>query len=157
MKLCPRLGLPCLATALTLALVLPLLAPGASVAHAQEAPATKQAKPVLPRPSVAAPAARTAKVLGQAGPRRTNQGTAGQKAAAPGSTRPAQAAGKPVPGKSPAAAQPAGEDQSFLYSDYSKAPPVSAGAPDYVTSGSSHFNQPWFMSIYDKLGNWPPP
>jgi hypothetical protein len=57
-------------------------------------------------------------------------------AARPGTTRPA-----PAPQ----------DDQSYLFATD---PRSGKGPPDYVTSGSKHSNQPWFMTIYDTVGDW---
>jgi hypothetical protein len=64
-----------------------------------------------------------------------------------------QAAARPIPGKPlpPARLVPA-EDQSFLRINGSL---NDGGVQDYITSGMKHSNQPWFMTRYDRLGNWP--
>ena len=41
------------------------------------------------------------------------------------------------------------DDQSYLFATD---PRSGKGPPDYVTSGSKHSNQPWFMTIYDTTG-----
>jgi hypothetical protein len=46
------------------------------------------------------------------------------------------------------------DDQSYLFLSPGSAEP--AGAPDYATRGSARFNQPWAMTVYDRLGDWPP-
>jgi hypothetical protein len=130
-------------------LIITLLAAGSlapAIAAAPDGPgqATTGTKAAGPVPAKARPAGKAA--TGSRDLPRTGQAPA---RAGAGTGRSVAARPLPAPGQ-------AGEDQSFLYSDYRKAPPSSAGPPDYVTNGSSHFNQPWFMSIYDKLGNWPP-
>lgn len=78
--------------------------------------------------------------------------------AAPGAAQPA--ARKPAAhAKASAAARPSTtrplpppqDDQSYLFATD---PRSGKGPPDYVTSGSKHSNQPWFMTIYDTVGDW---
>ncbi len=43
------------------------------------------------------------------------------------------------------------DDQSYLFATN---PRSGKGPPDYVTSGSKHSNEPWFLTIYDTVGDW---
>lgn len=78
--------------------------------------------------------------------------TASQPAAAAG----AKAKPKPLPAQKmqAPASRPATpvQDQSYLFLN---GPKEGRGAPDYVTAGMKHSNQPYFMSRFDRLGNWP--
>jgi hypothetical protein len=68
----------------------------------------------------------------------------------------AKARSKPAPAqKAPAAVgrpAAASQDQSYLFLN---GPKEGRGVPDYITAGMKHSNQPWFMTRYDRLGNWP--
>ncbi|WP_293858298.1 hypothetical protein [uncultured Alsobacter sp.] len=79
-----------------------------------------------------------------------------QPAAAAGSTTRSKAVTQKAPAqKAPAPLarpQAPAQDQSYLFLS---GPKEGRGAPDYVTAGMKHSNQPWFMTRYDRLGNWP--
>lgn len=64
-------------------------------------------------------------------------------------SKPTTAQKAPAPVGRPAATD---QDQSYLFLS---GPKAGRGVPDYITAGMKHSNQPWFMTRYDRLGNWP--
>lgn len=72
-------------------------------------------------------------------------------AAAATKARPKPAPAKKVQAPIARPADPA-QDQSYLFLS---GPKEGRGVPDYITSGMKHSNQPYFMTRYDRLGNWP--